>query len=287
MDPTKDNTTTAPEGSDTALDAAGVNSDTGTDDATDTNTDTQEHDDTENNAAGEDDSDSGDADESEDADDTDGFFTFADLDDEDEPGDPDADGDTDEGTDDEQAETSDEEETGTEDSDQETDTAENSHGQEETDGVSAENTDGATDFAAWEAEDIAGISEANPELADAIKGKKLNSIVANPRRFAELRGDPILRGKISAAEAFKLAGGLAGGKAGTIDTPAKNGAPEKPAGVVRNNANTGKSHLRPGPSKPAQPSVTVPSSIKRMRDRGDFGSDVSDAELLSLFRSVT
>lgn len=147
----------------------------------------------------------------------------------------------------------------------------------------AENSgDGAApDYAVWESEDIAAIVAEHPEL----QGKRLRDIVTDPRRFAELRGDPTLRGRLSAVEALTLAGGVKGGQ-----TPAgsTNAAQEQATGTVRDAVReTGKAHLRPAPGKAAQQAVAVPREIKRMRDEGIFGANISDAELLELYRNVS
>lgn len=145
----------------------------------------------------------------------------------------------------------------------------------------------APDYAAWEREDIAGITEAHPELAEALKGKKLSALVKDPRRFAELRGDPMLRGKLSVADALLIAGGLVDNVQGADTPPANSGAPAQSASPTAGSTHSSKSHLRPGPNRPAQPAVSVPREIKLMRDRGMFGDNVSDAELLELYRNVT
>lgn len=147
----------------------------------------------------------------------------------------------------------------------------------------AENGGGgaAPDYAAWENEDIAAIVAEHPEL----RGKRLRDIVTDPRRFAELRGDPTLRGRLSAAEALTLAGGI---KDGQTPTGSTNAAQEQATGTVRDAVReTGKAHLRPAPGKAAQQAVAVPREIKRMRDEGIFGANISDAELLELYRNVS
>lgn len=145
----------------------------------------------------------------------------------------------------------------------------------------------APDYAAWEREDIAGIAEAHPDLAETLKDKKLSAVVKDPRRFAELRGDPMLRGKLSVADALLLAGGLVDDAQGTDTPPTRSATPAQSASHTAGSTHSSKSHLRPGPNRPAQPAVSVPREIKLMRDRGMFGDNVSDAELLELYRNVT
>lgn len=136
----------------------------------------------------------------------------------------------------------------------------------------------APDYAAWEREDVDAIAVANPDIAEQLRGRRLRDVIADPRRFAELRGDQTLRDRLTAAEAFTLAGGFKGAKS--------NASSEASAGAT-GLRDAGKAHLRPAPGKAAQQAVTVPREIRRMRDDGMFGDGVSDAELLELFRKVT
>lgn len=236
-----------------------------------------------------------DADVIDDYDPADGFFSYDDL------------ADLDEESGDEQAEEPEEEDDAAAAGEEEAGTqtpAQEADGQEsDTDGVeppesgdvaasdasASEEPDGDSetpDYAAWESEDIAGITEAHPELAEALKGKKLSALVKDPRRFAELRGDPMLRGKLSVADALLLAGGLVDDAQGT-EPPTRSATPAQSASHTAGSTHSSKSHLRPGPNRPAQPAVSVPREIKLMRDRGMFGDNVSDAELLELYRNVT
>lgn len=221
------------------------------------------------------------------------FFTFADLE---EYGTEDGDEEDEEETVDEQIETADEDETAAESPEDGAQAAEETEAEQEptdepeavTEPTAAAEGNGAAepgtaDYAAWEREDLDAIAAANPDIAEQLRGRRLRDVVGDPRRFAELRGDPALRSRLTAAEAFTLAGGLKGAR---TDAPEANAPTSAPTSVT-GRRDTGKAHLRPAPGKAAQPAVTVPREIRRMRDDGMFGDGVSDAELLELFRRVT